>query len=124
MRFKALIFLLPLYLHALPGFHEPWGKDADLRRELPPARPSAPPSMMARAMEHVILFHQNVLSPVDGPRSHYRPSSSNYMKEAIHKYGFMRGFVMGCDRLLRENEEAWIYRKIEIDGVVYKWDPP
>ena len=30
---------------------------------------------------------------------------------------------MGCDRLLRENKEEWVYRKCTIDGTTYKWDP-
>ena len=53
----------------------------------------------------VIDFHQKVISPVDGPRSHFRPSSSQYMRQAMHNYGFFKGYIMGCDRLLRENSE-------------------
>jgi hypothetical protein len=30
---------------------------------------------------------------------------------------------MGCDRLLRENNEEWIYQKVIIDGYEYKYDP-
>ena len=78
---------------------------------------------MARVAEEVILFHQNVISPVDGPRSHFRPTSSRYMLLAIRKHGFLQGFVMGCDRLLRENDDDWLYRTIQIDGKIYKFDP-
>ncbi len=45
------------------------------------------------------------------------------MELAIERYGFLRGFVMGCDRLLRENNEEWVYRKIEAGDRVFKYDP-
>jgi putative component of membrane protein insertase Oxa1/YidC/SpoIIIJ protein YidD len=72
----------------------------------------------------VILFHQKVISPTDGPRSHFRPCSSQYMKLCMMKHGFTKGFLMGCDRLLRENKDPWIYRKVVIDGKLIKYDPP
>lgn len=125
MRFKIFIFLfLPLFAHALPGFHEPWGKDADLA--VPPPTEQTPPShsFSVRVAEHIIRFHQNILSPVDGPRSHFRPSSSQYMLLSMQKHGFIKGFLMGCDRLMRENSDAWVYRKIEEEGKLFKYDPP
>lgn len=125
MRFKLLVlFLLPVVIHALPGYDRPWGKDADLKysieiqEEPPPAR-----SLAVRTAEKIILFHQNVLSPVDGPRSHFRPSSSSYMMQAMQKHGFITGFLMGCDRLMRENSDDWVYRKIDENGKLFKYDP-
>ncbi len=126
MRFKLLfVFLLPLFIHASPGFHAPWGKDADLKYS-PPQRIQTPPkrSLAVRTAEHIIRFHQNVLSPVDGPRSHFRPSSSSYMMLSMQKHGFIDGFFMGCDRLMRENSDDWVYRKIEENGKLIKYDPP
>jgi uncharacterized protein len=126
MRFKFLIlFLVPVLVHAIPGYFEPWGKDTDLKysplpitEEIKPAR-----SFAVRVAEQVILFHQNVLSPVDGPRSHFRPSSSSYMMQAMQKHGFIEGFFMGCDRLMRENSDEWVYRKIDENGKLFKHDP-
>lgn len=126
MRFKYLvIFIIPALVHAQPGFYEPWGKDTDLAyTPEQPVQESPHHSWGVRVAESVIHFHQNVLSPVDGPRSHFRPSSSNYMKLAMQKYGFFKGFIMGCDRLMRENGDEWVYRKIEEDGKLFKYDPP
>lgn len=31
---------------------------------------------------------------------------------------------MGCNRLLRENKAPWVYRQIEVDGKLIKYDPP
>jgi putative component of membrane protein insertase Oxa1/YidC/SpoIIIJ protein YidD len=110
---------------AYPGFNEPWGIDADVQYptiiELQPMKMKSP---MAWVAEKLIWFHQNILSPVDGPRSHFRPSSSGYMLEAIQKHGFVKGYILGCDRLLRENSEKWVYPTIEYDGRLLKWDPP
>lgn len=106
------------------GYQEPWGKDSELvpRRSRIPAVPETK-GIWTKMAEQVILFHQNVLSPVDGPRSHFRPTSSRYMLLAMRRHGFIKGFVMGCDRLLRENKEEWVYRTITIDGETFKWDP-
>lgn len=79
---------------------------------------------MAYGMEKVIWFHQNIVSPIDGPRSHYKPSSSGYMLQAIHKHGFVKGYLMGCDRLLRENRDPWIYRTALVNDKIWKVDPP
>lgn len=124
MIFKKLfpfLFLINIGI-AAPGFHEPWGKDSHLKAQ-PPSKEDEPLSLATKLADAIIHFHQTVISPVDGPRSHYRPSSSAYMKQAMHRYGFLKGFVMGCDRLLRENDEEWVYRKIEVDGEIFKYDP-
>lgn len=108
----------------------PWGKDADLvdigrsSREgiccTSPVRISPLAGWGVRA----IRFHQEVISPADGPRSHFIPSSSQYTLEAMKKYGFFRGYLMGCDRLMRENNDEWVYRHtLDGAGKTMKWDP-
>ncbi len=122
MIFRICCFFWVSSLFATAGFFEPWGKDATLK--MPPKNPPQETVSIATKIADIIIkFHQEVISPVDGPRSHYRPTSSAYMKLAMHRYGFIKGFLMGCDRLLRENDEDWVYRKIEIDGKIYKYDP-
>lgn len=124
MASKILLFLCPILLCALPGYHEPWGKDADLQYRRQTHVQTEALSPLGEAMKRLIWFHQNIISPVDGPRSHYKPSSSNYMMQAIQKHGFFRGYIMGCDRLLRENDDPWIYRTAVVDGKIWKIDPP
>lgn len=126
MRFKLFFLcLIPIFVHSTPGFYEPWGKDADLCYPVPEAQQQkAHHSLAVRVAEHIIRFHQEVLSPVDGPRSHFRPSSSSYMMLSMQKHGFIEGFLMGCDRLMRENSDDWVYRKIEENGKLIKYDPP
>jgi len=50
-------------------------------------------------LANVIRFHQTFLSPISGPRSHFRPTSSRYMQLAMKRYGFVQGLLMGLDRL-------------------------
>lgn len=122
MPFRTVLIsvLLPLSLCAQVGYFPPWGKDADLPIQ---HTQEAPRSIAARCARVVIHFHQDVLSPVDGPRSHFYPSSSNYMLEAIYAHGFFKGFIMGCDRLLRENGETWVYPTIQCESGLIKYDP-
>ncbi len=124
MAFKIVLLLLPLFCFAEVGYVEPWGKNAGLTYIHKEKRKKSRLSPMGYLALQAIAFHQNVITQIDGPRSHFRPSSSQYMKLAIQKYGFFKGFIMGCDRLLRENEDPWIYRTTLCDGKLYKWDEP
>lgn len=118
--FFAALLLVPCLLWG--GYEEPWGKDAFLAKPSEVEEPSR--SLLVRGAQRVILFHQQVISPVDGPRSSFRPTSCRYMYHAMRRYGFWNGFLMGCDRLMRENSDPWVYRTKKIGGVLYKWDPP
>lgn len=108
-----------------PLLANPWGKDADLALKRPASSSvSPPPSFLARLGDQAVRFHQEVISPADGPRSHFIPSSSQYTRDAIHKYGFFSGVMMGCDRLMRENSDPWVYKKVtDLNGYSMKWDP-
>lgn len=128
--FSSVIFLLLNFILILGNlFADPWGKDADLvRRPVSsvclehPEKCRTP--LLGKFAEVMIGFHQNVISPADGPRSNFIPSSSQYTLDAMRKYGFFQGFGMGCDRLMRENKDPWVYR-ITLDGAGYpiKYDP-
>lgn len=123
--------ILPLLFLSIPWFlwADPWGKDAELaylpkkeKKQILLIKEES--SLLTDVGKKMIQFHQKVLSPADGPRSHFIPSSSQYTLEAMEKYGFFYGVVLGCDRLMRENEDEWIYRKIKApDGKIMKWNP-
>ena len=122
---KVLIIMLILATTQLPS-EEPWGKDACLARPYcpPVCEPSHRTPIIGPIGEAMIKFHQDVISPADGPRSHFVPSSSQYALNAMRKYGFLRGVAMGCDRLMRENKEEWVYRwTVDGTGKPIKWDP-
>lgn len=106
---------------------DPWGKDADLaqrKRSCSEAPKSCKTLFLGPLAEVLIGFHQDIISPADGPRSHYLPSSSQYTLESMRKYGFLTGFTMGCDRLMRENDEIWVYKTHLLpSGKCIKVDP-
>lgn len=118
------IFLLLFFVGSLL-FADPWGEDANIvnypYQKLPTEKTKK--SVLSDVMKNIIRFHQRVISPVDGPRSHFIPSSSQYMFNAIRKYGFFKGYVLGCDRLLRENNDPWFYPTIPAGDVCVKYDP-
>jgi len=124
MRKLLFLLLLPLSLFAEVGYVEPWGKDAQISTAPPSQTQRKPLSPMGLIAEKTILFHHRVLTHISGPRSSFRPTSSQYMLEAIREYGFIKGYLMGCDRLLRENPDPWVYKTKLIHGKLYKWDSP
>lgn len=56
-------------------------------------------------MKAVALFliraYQLTLSPLLGTHCRYHPTCSAYTREAIERYGFLRGVSFGVRRLLR-----------------------
>jgi putative component of membrane protein insertase Oxa1/YidC/SpoIIIJ protein YidD len=113
-----LVFLLIL---SSPAFADVWGKDADL---FYPSKETQTAEQPLAGTESIIQFHQRVLSLADGPRSHYYPSSSSYMLLSMKKHGLLQGFFLGCDRLMRENSDRWLYSLYKTkDGDYLKYDP-
>lgn len=105
---------------------QPWGKDSDLANpsSAEKKRAHCPTPLLGQFAESAIQFHQDVISPADGPRSHFFPSSSQYTLEAMRRYGFFEGFLLGCDRLMRENDDPWIYKTITLpNGEEIKYNP-
>lgn len=107
----------------------PWGKDADLansknfpKKSVKHCHCSTP--FFGNFAETMIRFHQEIISPADGPRSHFIPSSSQYTLDAMREYGFFKGFTLGCDRLMRENNDPWVYKLTRNSaGMLMKYDP-
>lgn len=121
------IFLFFCFFLTTQGFsEEPWGCDADLakKQETPCCKEYCKTPLLGNFAEVMIRFHQEVISPADGPRSYHKPSSSQYTLDAMRKYGFFQGFLMGSDRLMRENDDPWIHEIVtDSSGDTFKWDP-
>lgn len=117
------LYTLPLFANCYSesGF-EPWGIDAQLA--YPDTHKTlTSPSISRFVCKNMILFFQNYISPIDGPRSSFYPTSSQYAKEAIEKYGVLKGIALGCDRLMRENKDPWVYKITSSYGIDRKVDP-
>ncbi len=118
MGFKRTCLLLLIY-PCLILCEEPWGSDATLANPKQ-VKEASTPAFIPRVL---IRFHQRVLSPTDGPRSHFTPSSSAFAYEAIAKHGVIKGSLMAFDRLMRENSEEWVYPHVPNQTRFLKWDP-
>ena len=54
-----------------------------------------------RLLAAAIGLYQATVSPLLGPRCRYYPSCSQYAKEAVLKYGVLRGSWLAAGRLAR-----------------------
>ena len=58
---------------------------------------------MKRLFLSLIRFYQRHISPNTPPSCRFLPTCSNYAKEAIEKYGALKGGWLAFKRLLRCN---------------------
>ncbi len=56
---------------------------------------------MKKAAVLVIRLYQLILSPILGGQCRFTPSCSTYTREAITKYGLVKGVFLGGRRLLK-----------------------
>ena len=59
--------------------------------------------MIKRLLIRIINIYQKRISPLLGHNCKYNPSCSEYTKQAIEKYGCMRGCLKGFIRIIRCN---------------------
>ncbi len=70
-----------------------------------------------------IDWYKETISPMKILTCSYHPSCSQYTKQAIEKYGLVKGWILGCDRLMRCNHDLWVYREVKVDGKLKKYNP-
>lgn len=58
---------------------------------------------MKKVFIYIIKKYQEYISPVFGKNCKYYPSCSEYTKQAIEKYGAIKGCFIGFKRLIRCN---------------------
>lgn len=51
----------------------------------------------------LIKLYKLIFSPLMGNQCRFHPTCSQYTKEAIEKYGFLKGWRLGIKRILRCN---------------------
>lgn len=71
-----------------------------------------------------LRFFQKVISPVDGPRCNSYPTCSTYARQSVAKHGALMGWIMTCDRLMRDGrDDNRLLPKVRIGGHDYADDP-
>ncbi len=58
---------------------------------------------MKKILIKLIEFYQKNISPALGHYCKYEPTCSEYTKQAIEKYGSVKGIFIGIKRILRCN---------------------
>ncbi|MBR4396205.1 MAG: membrane protein insertion efficiency factor YidD [Eubacteriaceae bacterium] len=51
----------------------------------------------------LIKIYQSFISPLLGPHCRYVPTCSEFAREALEKYGFVKGVYLAARRILRCN---------------------
>ncbi len=58
---------------------------------------------MKKIFIYLIEEYQKYISPIIGDNCKYYPSCSEYTKQAIYKYGAIKGIFFGIKRIIRCN---------------------
>lgn len=75
-------------------------------------------------MAFALKIFRKTISRADGRRCMMYPSCSHYSGQAFEKHGFIKGWVMTTDRLLRcGRDEKRIAEAVVIDRQAYVYDP-
>ena len=76
------------------------------------------------AMAYPLKFFRNTISRADGHRCSMYPSCSEYSASAFRKHGFILGWIMTSDRLLRcGRDEKRLGEEIVIHNKTHTFDP-
>lgn len=59
--------------------------------------------MIKKLFINIIKFYKEQISPFLGIHCKYEPTCSEYTKQAIEKYGVLKGSFIGLKRILRCN---------------------
>lgn len=57
--------------------------------------------IMRKIMIFLIRFYQKFISPVKPGKCRFYPTCSQYMLQAIEKYGPFKGLILGIKRILK-----------------------
>ncbi len=82
-----------------------------------------PSSKSARIGVYAIDWYKQNIASLNILQCDFYPTCSQYTKQAMQKYGFLKGWMMGCDRLMRCNHDLWVYPEVKVDGQLKKYDP-
>ena len=84
------------------GVIESGGIDGD-ETTAPSKEPKASASFPRRIIEGLINVYQDWISPLLGRHCRFRPTCSEYTKEALRKHGVIKGLYFGVTRIIRCN---------------------
>jgi len=115
--FISIIFVLTLFTaHAIAQDSLKAVNNLNLQQDTP--------ERLSNAILYPIRFFADTISRADGDRCPMYPSCSAYSQEAFRNYGFLKGWIMTSDRLLRcGRDELKHSAHIWIEGKSHVYDP-
>ena len=121
---KIVIFMLTFLFIRGNAYGKDLMKSPDVQIDKPVTEASISYNPLSIFLDLSVKFFQNFISPVDGDRCGMSPTCSAYSREAIRKYGAIKGFVMTADRLIHEGDEWRFAPLIRKGWSVRYYDPP
>jgi putative membrane protein insertion efficiency factor len=121
---KIVISLLLVLFIENNVYGEDLMRSPDIQEKREARETSTSYSPLSIFLDGSVRFFQNFISPVDGDRCSMYPTCSAYSREAIRKYGAIKGFVMTADRLIHEMDEARFASLIRKENSLRFYDPP
>jgi len=121
---KIAIFLLMILVIESSAYGKDLMKSPDVRMGKPVTEASISYNPLSTFLDLSVRFFQTFISPVDGDRCSMYPTCSAYSREAIKKYGAIKGFVMTADRLIHEMDEQRFVAFIRKGNSLRYYDPP
>lgn len=79
-------------------------------------------STLINGGEIMLGYWRKYITNIDGPRCSFRPTCSEYARQAIRKYGFGKGSIMASERLQRCNG-CHNYSVYQLTEEGYCYDP-
>jgi putative membrane protein insertion efficiency factor len=78
------------------------------------------------SLSPVFKFYDKFISPIDNRKCIFTPTCSAYSRQAIKKYGFLRGYVLTFARITRCNHSVFIknrYPRSKENDIWKAYDP-
>jgi len=99
-------------------FNGPWKEGGALRQKPEKAQVSLNP------LHFIVHIFNEYVSPIDGRRCSMYPTCSRYSIQCFERHGFLMGWIMTCDRLMRcGGDEIKRAPILYIKGQVCFYDP-
>ncbi len=121
---KAVISISVILLISSIASGEDLMKSPDIKKEKGIIETTSSYNPLSTFLDLSVRFFQTFISPVDGERCSMYPTCSSYSRQAIRKYGAIKGFVMTVDRLIHEGDEYRFAQLIRKGDSLRYYDPP
>lgn len=121
---KIVIFMLTFLFIRGNAYGKDLMKSPNVQMDEPVTEASISYNPLSTFLNFSVQFFQYFISPVDGDRCSMHPTCSSYSRQAIKKYGAIKGFVMTADRLIHEGDEWRFAPLIRKGRSLSYYDPP